>query len=275
LQDQNQGAMSSISKSSHSAKATNVPEKSTYSKEIQNRYSKKIRWACSQFYILVLHAAREALRNKSQYALGFSVVFIVVIISSLLMAITSYSNVTFLSLAEYFAGELDMILQPSPSSKSQFINYTHITTLLQEHQKLSSQLSDLPFGIYSPRAPNIAGSYYASVNCNGFNQGNPTEPSYPYLGYPMPNVYIDNFQNDADYIKPECRSRDSCLDIVCNERSISSNVYFIDFENENAGKIGDQFPFDSVPEGSVILQSDLAYNLNVKEGDFVFLSLTM
>ncbi|KAI9184080.1 hypothetical protein H9P43_003133 [Blastocladiella emersonii ATCC 22665] len=241
---------------------------------LRARLSRKFTRLAGRLHLSVVQAAREARRNKGQYLLGFSVVFVVVVTTAVLMAVAAYSTLIFVGLAEYSAGEIDLVVEPSDTVSSGRLNYTRVAEILPSAFEPAMLDPSTPPYLHAPRLPDLEASVFAPGECTGFNASQPYEATYPYTGMPANPDAVPADQQTINATRATCNRVTNCLELLC-ARALRTKLQLIDSDREAAAGIGRTWNLQKIPRGSVVLLQDLAANLRVGPGDVVFLSTNL
>ncbi|KAI9224884.1 hypothetical protein BC828DRAFT_372302 [Blastocladiella britannica] len=217
-------------------------------------------------------AWREAVRNKGQYTLGFGVVFISVVVTALLMAVTAYTNVIFLGLAQFLAGEIDFTINAADIVSTGRLNYSRIAEILPS--PLDSGTTD-PSYLHAPRFPDLGAVLFDPATCRGWNATQPAEHTFPYTGMPHNSSAPADVQSEITATRSLCTSTSGCLDALCSLAPFKTRLQLIDSAREKAAQIGSLWPYsDPIPKGKVVLQQDIADNMKISPGSWVIVRVS-
>ncbi|KAI9142382.1 FtsX-like permease family-domain-containing protein [Paraphysoderma sedebokerense] len=215
---------------------------------------------------VVMLAVREITRNRCFYCLGCTSIFLVVFLAALLITAFSITPIILLSIAESNAGSLDLVIR-SNNPSSPRLNFSMIEKKFESNPTMNQ---------IAPRYANLPISIYRAKGCQGWNESQPLNNTFTYAGPPdLPTDDIQTFASKRRQRDACLRNGRSCMNTQCPDSSATSSVYLIDSERESNIGIGRSWPHPPVPKGSVYIHEKLAFELDLKAGDWIILSLPM
>jgi len=195
----------------------------------------------------------EIRRNKFQYCLGCSSVFLVVVVVAAALSILDYAGILFLILSEAQAGQVDLAMSPEsgyflPAS----INYTAVADILRVNGTADMQY-------HTPRMY-IYGELYVAASCPAWATANGSmEWSYelgdqhPAPGLPCPLGWM-------------------CLNHNCDP-SVGAELLLWDSAREARMALGRGWQLPPVPKGHCYVSANLARAARLAPGDTVIASV--
>jgi ABC-type antimicrobial peptide transport system permease subunit len=209
-----------------------------------------------QYSYFCSHAKREACKRKFNFCLGVSSIFIVVLIAGVAYTMIARAPVVFLQQGEADGGQIDLMMRPSETAATPFLNYSRVTL----NTDVAAQYS-----FHAPRTSFFANAYGA--DCNSFLKTT-IEPSLGQQG-------LDGL--DWRYAGPpgyesECSNGVDCLPKLCNARQPVA-VRLIDTEREARMRLGRAWPYDRIPEGECLMSADMAFARQLQPGDTVWVGV--
>ncbi|KAL7750743.1 hypothetical protein RI367_003700 [Sorochytrium milnesiophthora] len=227
------------------------------------RRAQDVRWMPT-VYMTGVQAWREATRNRGQYLLGMSVVFITVVILAILFTALQYAPLIFLSMAESSVGEYDMQVTPGSAAFGPYLNLSRIDEELAKYPTSA---------LYTPRKVVSTSTIFPASSCLGFNSSDPYNAAYPYTGMPpQPNASSDQQRLIAS-TRQTCHQTSQCLNGLCSKMQDHVTVLIIDSDQERTMGIGRQWTLPPVPVNSIYIQQDIADSLRLSVGDIIFLAM--
>lgn len=180
----------------------------------------------------ISQSAREVRRNKMQFALGCTSIFLVVVIVSVSISTLQYSPVLFLGLAESQSGEIDLSISATSRTGFSGLNYTLISSFLSDHGDASMQY-------HTPRHT-FEADVYSGKDCAPWNASDPTDSQWTYKT-------PQDVGRPADYLVRCSNAYSECLSYNCDYPQ-AGVFYLIDSEKEKEIGLGRSWEYPKVPK---------------------------
>lgn len=206
-----------------------------------------------KFRYFLAHSVREMRKRKFNYGLGVLSCFLVVVVAAIAYTMIAKAPVVFLAQGENDNGQIDMKLTPADGD-SPFLNYTQIV--------LNTKFSD-EFSYHAPRQAITGFGYNAvcteRINAINLGPGGVSSVNWRYDGPP-------------DY--PACTGGSDCMPTLCPESTNlkSLEIMVLNSEMEKKIGLGRLWPFDSIPSGKALVDSNTASRRGLKKGDTMWLT---
>lgn len=211
------------------------------------------------------------MKRKCQYFLGFSSVFVVVVVAAVCFTLVAKAPAVFFRNAEDVAGQKDLVLGPGPTTS--FINYTAIiknTQGIKDVQYHSPRFSHEVL-MYTSSCVRLSAEYY-DVNAipiiNKDNRGsyvsNSHDWEWAYVGVP----------NNAPPMPSECSytTYSPCLSYICRTSPSAATITTIDSEKEKVMGLGRTWDRPRLGFGEAYVSNEFSLRAGVKKGDIAYVS---